>query len=158
MRALRFLDFEGIGDFDLEVGLEATYETESGSVTWETHRDDNKDDGFVNLREMFEAAEWKVGYAWTTLTAPEAREVELRIGSDDDIKVWFNGIDVLTHQVERPAEPDQDRVNVSLQRGVNQILVKVCNREIDWGFYLRITDAGHRPIKGLIYGKQLRSD
>ena len=143
---------------ETEVGLEATYETESGSVTWETHRDDNKDDGFVNLREMFEAAEWKVGYAWTTLTAPEAREVELRIGSDDDIKVWFNGIDVLTHQVERPAEPDQDRVNVSLQRGVNQILVKVCNREIDWGFYLRITDAGHRPIKGLIYGKQLRSD
>ncbi|MCZ6676037.1 MAG: DUF3352 domain-containing protein [Candidatus Poribacteria bacterium] len=153
-----FANPEGEG-FDIvyppetEVNLEAAYETEWGNVIWEKHQDYNKNDGFVNFAEMFDEAEWNVAYAWTTVTAPEAGEVELRVGSDDDIKVWVNGIDVLIHQVGRAAEPDQDRVHVSLQQGVNQILVKVCNRELDWGFYLRFTDENRRPIEGLIYGE-----
>ena len=133
--------------------VEATYETEWGNVTWERHQDYNENDGFMDFAERFDGEEWKVAYASTTVHSPEAREVELRIGSDDDIKVWVNGIDVLTHQVARPAEPDQDRVHVSLQQGVNQILVKVCNRELDWGFYLRFTDENRRAIKGLTYGE-----
>ncbi len=137
---------------EMGVNLEATYETESGGVTWQKRQDDNPNDGFVNFADMFEEPEWKVAYAWTTITVPEAGEVELRIGSDDDIKVWVNGVEVLINQIGRPAAPDQDRAHVSLRQGENQILVKVCNREGDWGFYLRFTDDNRRPIKGLTYG------
>ncbi|MCH8294799.1 DUF3352 domain-containing protein [Candidatus Poribacteria bacterium] len=134
------------------VDVEDTYETESGEVAWKKRRDDNRNDGFVNFKEMFEDTEWKVAYAWTTVTAPESGEVELRVGSDDDVKVWVNGTEVLINQVGRPATPDEDGVHVSLNQGPNQILVKVCNRELDWGFYLRFTDENQRPIKGLTYG------
>ena len=66
--------------------------------------------------------------------------------------MWVNGSEVLINQVGRAATPDEDRVHVSLNEGQNQILVKVCNRELDWGFYLRFTDENQRPIKDLTYG------
>ena len=138
---------------ELDVDLEESYEVEGEAISWKKRWDENRNDGFVNFYEMFDDPEWKVGYAWTTITVEEAREVELRIGSDDDVKVWVNEIDALINQIGRSAEPDQDRVHISLYQGENQILVKVCNREQDWGFYLRFTDADGRPIKGLTYGK-----
>ena len=138
---------------ELDIDLEESYEVEGVAISWKKRWDGNRNDGFVNFYEMFDDPEWKVGYAWTTITVEEAREVELRIGSDDDVKVWVNGIDALINQIGRSAEPDQDRVHVSLHQGENRILVKVCNREQDWGFYLRFTDENRRPIKGLTYGK-----
>ena len=138
---------------ELDVDLEESYEVEEELISWKKRWDENRDDGFVNFYEMFDASEWKVGYAWTTVTVEEAREVELRVGSDDDVKVWVNGIAALINQIGRAAQPDQDRVHVSLKQGRNQILIKVCNREQDWGFYLRFTDADGRPIQGLSYGQ-----
>jgi hypothetical protein len=38
-----------------------------------------------------------------------------------------------------------------LKQGENQVLVKVCNEMMDWGFYLRFTDADGEPLKGLEY-------
>jgi len=45
--------------------------------------------------------------------------------------------------------PDQDIVPVTLQKGQNQLLLKVCNRLYSWGFYARITDA-NEPRDGAV--------
>ena len=149
-------DSEGFNSLyppEIDVDLEESYEVEGEAISWKKRWDENREDGFVNFYEMFDASEWKVGYAWTTVTVEEPQEVELRVGSDDDVKVWVNGIDALINQIGRAAQPDQDRVHVSLKQGRNQVLIKVCNREQDWGFYLRFTDSDGRPIQGLTYGQ-----
>jgi hypothetical protein len=49
------------------------------------------------------------------------------MGSDDQGKVWINGKDVLKFEGDRPAAPDQDTADVTLNKGVNTVLFKVVN-------------------------------
>lgn len=130
------------------IQLDAEYEGKEGTVRWEKQADDNLD-GFVDFRYIFEPDQWAVGYAWTKVLSGETREVQLRVGSDDQVIVWLNGEEVMRYEEPRPAEPDQDVIPVTLNQGENQLLVKVCNEQMEWGFYLRLTDAEGRPLRDL---------
>jgi hypothetical protein len=132
------------------IQLDAEYEGKSGMVRWEK-RDDGTLDGFVDLQRIYDVNQWTVAYAWAKVMAEETREVELRVGSDDQIIVWLNGEEILRHGEPRQAQLDQDVIPVTMKQGENQLLVKVCNEMIDWGFYLRFTDTDGEPLKGLEY-------
>ncbi|MEM2251424.1 MAG: hypothetical protein QW626_04940, partial [Candidatus Hadarchaeales archaeon] len=80
-------------------------------------------------------------YAFTVIYSPSKKTVELRVGSDDSVKVWINGKLVHSNRVVRAAAPDQDIIpDIRLEEGTNTILVKVCNKAGGWGFYLRILE------------------
>jgi tetratricopeptide (TPR) repeat protein len=130
------------------IDAHATYQGKSGEVTW-TEVKDGSADAHIDLEGMFDREEWAVVYALARVTVLEAREAQLRVGHDDDVKVWLNGEEVLSRNVSRSARIDQEIVPVSLKGGVNEILVKVCNRGGLWGFYLRITDAEGSPYDDL---------
>lgn len=130
------------------VQLDLEYEGKVGIVRWEKQTDGVLD-GFVDCQEIFEPDQWVTAYAWTEVISEETLEVELRVGSDDQIKVWLNGKEVIKYESPRAAQPDQDIVSVTLNQGENQLLVKVCNEELDWGFYLRFTDLNGNPLKNL---------
>ncbi|MFC1714308.1 DUF3352 domain-containing protein [Candidatus Poribacteria bacterium] len=137
-----------------DIELDAEYEVAEGSVKvrWQKQTDGTAD-GFVDLMEIVEPDQWAVAYAWVKVISEEAQEVELRVGSDDQIIVWLNGAEVISHRISRQARPDQNIVAVTLNQGENQLLVKVCNEEMNWGFYLRFTDADGKPLKGLEFGE-----
>jgi hypothetical protein len=135
-----------------KVNLDADYEGVGATINWEQWADDTPD-GLVDFQYIFEPDQWVVAYAWTTVTSPETREVQLRVGSDDDVKAWLNGKEVLSRNVARAASPDQDIVSVTLNEGENQLLVKVCNQEMGWGFYLRFTDSNGKALEDLEYGR-----
>ena len=151
-----------IGPFDNETGeglyieyppeediqLDAEYEGKEGTVRWEKRTDDTPD-GFVDFQHIFDPDQWAVAYAWTKVVSKETREVQLRVGSDDQVIVWLNGEEVTRHERPRSVQIDQDVISVTLNQGENQLLVKVCNEEIDWGFYLRFTDTDGKPLKDL---------
>lgn len=59
----------------------------------------------------------------------------LSLGSDDGIKVWVNGKEVLSRKVTRAALPDSDRVVVQLRTGDNEVLIKIINGGGIGGFY-----------------------
>jgi tetratricopeptide (TPR) repeat protein len=125
---------------------EATYQGMKGPIKWE-RRSDGIMDGKVDLVKLFEPNQWAIAYAYTVVNSPEEKEVELRIGSDDDIKVWLNGEEVLSRNVARAAVLDQDVVKVRLKAGENHILLKVCNRFGEWAFYFRIREILETPIE-----------
>jgi len=77
--------------------------------------------------------------------------VQLRLGSDDDLKVWVNGEAMLSRKVGRGATIDHDVIPVKLRRGLNEVLAKVCNRQGGWGLLLRVTDQSGRPLKNLAF-------
>jgi len=120
----------------------------AGTIRWFRHTG-QRTDGFVDLASVLKPNEWTVAYAATQVDSAEARDVQLRIGTDDEAKVWLNGNLVLNSRVPRFAAIDQDFVSAHLQAGRNEILVKSCNRTESWGFYLRVTDVLARPCADL---------
>jgi spore coat protein H len=68
---------------------------------------------------------WLVAYL---VCEKDFKDLHLKMGSDDQGKVWINGKEVLKYEGDRGAAPDQDTApNVTLNKGVNTILFKVVN-------------------------------
>jgi C-terminal processing protease CtpA/Prc len=148
-----FENNDGVGfdaQYPPEKGIDfaGQYSGKEGNVRW-FEPEHKQMDGFMNLASVLKPNEWTVAYAATRLYSPDARNVHLRIGSDDEVKVWLNGELVLNSNVPRFAAMDQDIVHVNLRSGTNEILVKVCNRTGSWGFYMRVTDVRGQRLTDL---------
>lgn len=76
-----------------------------------------------------------VHYLGRRLFAPTPRKLPLSLGSDDGIRVFVNGTEVLQHDVPRPAAPDQEKLTVDLRAGLNTVVLKIVNTGGQAGFY-----------------------
>ncbi len=72
------------------------------------------------------AKENSSAYIRGTITSPKARELTIRVSSDDGIKVWINGKLVHNNKVLRAFNPI-DTVTMPLNEGENKILFKISN-------------------------------
>lgn len=119
------------------IDLTAEYPGKGGkTVKWKKVK--AWENGYVDLNSTFEDNDFSVAYATTYVFSPTQRKTVMYIGSDDGVKVWLNGVIVHENPILRPAAPDQDRVEVTLKRGWNGILIKIEEGLGWWGFYLRI--------------------
>ena len=76
-------------------------------------------------------------YALITLESTTAQTgVEMRVGSDDSIKVWLNGEVVHNNPIDRGAQDFQDKFKVDLKQGDNLLLVKVSERAGGWSMFV----------------------
>ena len=128
-----------------QIDMTAKYDGKYGQVSWQKHTDEILN-GYIGLGKGENRA---VGYAFATVNSPDEREIEFRFDSDDQGKVWLNGIEVFTHTKTFTAEIDNFIIPVTLNAGKNSILVKVCEESGGWGFYLRITDKNGNPFDDL---------
>ena len=126
--------------------LKAKYDGVNEQVSWKKFTDAALD-GYIHLGEV--NADWHVSYAFATITSPDERKAQIRFDSDDQGKVWLNGKQIFTHTKTFAAEIDKFTIPVTLKPGKNHILVKVCNEQGGWGFYLRITDTDGKPFDDL---------
>lgn len=96
--------------------------------------------GFVDFNEALGHHRKARAFALAHLWSPEKRDAVFRVGSDDQMRLWVNG--ELAHEAlaSRPAEVDQDAVDVTLRKGWNEVVVEVENGWGDWGFFFRVTD------------------
>lgn len=100
----------------------------------------------VDLLPLMQPKEWGAAYLATTLTSPDRRAVELKLGSDDALKLWLNGRPVLQRLVSRAAAPDQDTARVTLEPGENRLLAKVVQGHSRWEFFFRVAGSGEHVI------------
>ncbi|MCA9322477.1 MAG: PSD1 domain-containing protein, partial [Planctomycetes bacterium] len=84
-------------------------------------------------------------YFVRTIRTPVPRSVEVSLGSDDGLKVFLNGKEVLANPVRRGAAPDQDAVVLDLLAGRNLVVIKVVNGGGPGGFYYRAQPAEDAP-------------
>jgi HEAT repeat protein len=91
----------------------------------------------------------RVAYARTWVNSPKEQKVRLEMGSDDGIKVWLNGQLVHANNVARPLQPGSDKVDVTLNKGWNSLLLKVTQFNQGWGFCIRFAEPGGEPVTGL---------
>lgn len=79
-----------------------------------------------------------VGYFATTIVASHDTPAELLIGSDDAVKIWFNGKVVLNGDTTRAVRLGDDQVHLTLRQGANTILCKLRQGNGDSGLTVAI--------------------
>ena len=149
---------EGAGALDEEpVKGEANLKPEAGDkldvdgkdLTWKECPAKDQILDFNGL--LGKRTENSVGYAVAYVTSDaDVADLTLKLGSDDQVKVYLNGKPIHSNDEGRPFEKDEDRVlGLSLRRGLNVLVVKLINEEEDWAVSARFVDKDGQPVAGL---------
>jgi CubicO group peptidase (beta-lactamase class C family) len=80
---------------------------------------------------------YSAAYALAEIKMDAPAKVLVGVGSDDDIKIFLNGVLVHNNWTARGTKRDDDIVSLDLKKGSNQLLVKVQNIEGEWSFVIR---------------------
>jgi len=105
--------------------------------------------GLIDLTGIFSPTDWTTIYAVCYVTSPRAQAAQFRIGSNDSVKAWLDGEEILDSPVSRGLNLDDDQVNVTLPEGTARVMLKVSNTALKWGFCFRITDSAGKKLEGL---------
>ena len=82
--------------------------------------------------------------------APQARQLDVSLGSDDGFALYVNGELVEQREVPRGVAADQDRVAITLRPGRNAIVLKVINTGGAAGFYYQALQSAERFTSALV--------
>ncbi len=137
---------------DGEVRVEAAYKASDAEARWVRPFKPGAR-GAVDFDAVFGHREYAVAYtlASVRVDGDEPRRLRLLLGSDDHVQVRVNGKVVHTNPTARGVTPDQDAVEVTLEPGWNDILVKVAQFAGGWGVCLRLTEPDKSEPQGLTW-------
>lgn len=75
--------------------------------------------------------------------------VIIAVGSNDEGRIYFNGVDIYAFTEARPLELDADKGKVTFKKGVNVIIFKVFNEQNSWQGAMRFLDKSGVPLTNL---------
>ena len=76
-------------------------------------------------------------------------DVIMAVASNDQGRIYFNGVDIYAFTEARPLMLDADKGRVTLKKGTNVIMFKVTNEQNSWQGAMRLLDKSGAPLKGL---------
>jgi hypothetical protein len=121
-----------------ELKMAAKYKGRDGvEVGWQPI---SRADGMIVLNDAVDPKENCVMYGACVVNAPKDVKRMLLLGSDDGCKVWLNGEVVWEKKVDRALQADQDRVEVELKKGPNNLLIKLQQQGGDLGWAVRFAN------------------
>jgi len=93
--------------------------------------------------------EQEVAYARTSIHVDGEQPAWMLINSDDGVKAWLNGEVVHANNISRAIASKPDKVKITLKPGWNELLLKVTQNNMGWGFGVRLTDTNGAPLKNI---------
>ena len=88
------------------------------------------------------------GYMVTYIECETERpDVIMAVASNDQGRIYFNGVDIYAFSEPRPLMLDADKGKVTLKKGVNVIVFKVINEQNSWQGAMRLLDKSGAPLK-----------
>jgi hypothetical protein len=125
-------------------------EKADADVRWQIMPAGTSDDRpwLMELDKVF-GGDNRVGYLRTNVWSDTQQKAQLEIGSDDGIKVWLNGEVVHANNVTRPASPGQDKAEVVLKQGWNDLSLKLTQGGGEWAVCARLRDVDGSKLEGL---------
>ena len=112
--------------------------------------------GVFNFDNLYGSVDYRLSYAFCYIDSDREQTVTSYFGSNDDAKVWVNGELVHEYPLPRSCKARQDTFTFRLKRGLNPVLVKICERWGDWAFVMEvltdefIASQGERPLTRLL--------
>jgi hypothetical protein len=79
----------------------------------------------------------------------ETPDVILAVASNDQGRIYFNGVDIYAFTEARPLMLDADRGRVTLKKGVNVMIFKITNEQNSWQGAMRLLDKAGAPLKNI---------
>ena len=77
----------------------------------------------------------------------EKPDVIMAVASNDEGRIYFNGVDIYLFSEPRPLMLDADKGKVTLKKGLNTIVFKVINEQNAWQGAMRLLDKSGAPLK-----------
>ena len=101
------------------------------TLSWTPHQ---TSDFFIDFLKAFgkERGEYVAAYAVAYLIAEEPLTAALALSTNDQGKAWLNGKEIFKFGDTRVLEKDTDRVDVTLAKGRNVLVLKVINEVNNW--------------------------
>jgi hypothetical protein len=121
--------------------------TAGSQLLWTAHE---TSDYFIDFLAAFgkERGEYVAGYAVAYVIADQEMKVTLALSTNDQGKAWLNGRPVFAFVDTRVLEKDTDRVDVTLNKGQNVLMMKVINEVNNWQACARFLE-GSAPVKNI---------
>jgi tetratricopeptide (TPR) repeat protein len=102
--------------------------------------------GFVDLSAALSPSDETVAYVLSVLESQSDEKVVLHLGTSGASRLWVNGTRVFSDDRYHLPRFDQSAVQVTLRKGANRVLLKLCQGSGPHGFWLRVsTPSGERP-------------
>ncbi len=79
----------------------------------------------------------------------ETPDVIVAVASNDQGRIYFNGVDIYAFTEPRPLMLDADKGKVTLKKGVNVMVFKVTNEQNSWQGAMRLLDMAGAHVKDL---------
>ncbi|MBI4979040.1 MAG: hypothetical protein HZC28_16290 [Spirochaetes bacterium] len=131
----------GIGSAN-EWGL---IETRTVDTTWKAVHSDTSslasfEDGYGPFKDHF------VLYAVCYIESPKDRKIKIRVGSDDDHKIYLNDRLVGKQFSAQAIVPDNFIYTAELHQGMNRLVFKLADRIYGSGFCVALSDESDAPL------------
>jgi hypothetical protein len=125
-------------------------ETNAGNVKWKLiHGDPAGATPFVFDLGKLVGGNDRVVYLRTYIWSDADIKAELLMGSDDAVTAWVNGSKVHSKDTVRPLKVDQDKAQIVLKKGFNELMLKVIQYAGQWSGCARIRDIGGGKVSGI---------
>lgn len=139
------------------IDLTAKYEGKDGKqIGWQKRirqiraRDNLTEEFFTDFDDFYGGRVYDaVAYAVTWIEVPETTDAVLALGTDDGVVAWLNGAEIHRNDIGRAYTPKQDRVKIRLDKGINELRLKVNQGGGDWAFAAHIETEDGSPVPGL---------
>jgi hypothetical protein len=94
--------------------------------------------------------EKEAGYAVTYIECDtENSDVIMAVASNDQGRIYFNGVDIYIWSEPRGLVLDSEKGKVTLKKGINAIVFKIINEQGNWQGAMRFLDKSGAPLKDL---------
>ncbi len=129
----------GEGRAKLTPETEVSFLNEAGqSEIARTVRAQTASSGVFHFDEIYGKTNYELAYAYSTIWSGKAQSITAYFGSNDQGKVWVNGELVHTYKATRSCTARQDRFTFAVKKGLNSVLVKICETWGDWAFVMEV--------------------
>ncbi len=113
--------------------------------------------GLVDLNKVLGKLHGATAFAFAAIDSPQERPVEIRVASNNAIRIYLNGKEVFfREEYHHGMQMDQHVGKGMLKAGRNEVLLKVCQNEQTedwaqlWSFQARICDALGGPVPFIV--------
>ena len=116
----------------------ASYDGKARKVSWKEIPADSYD-AVISLDDISRPRDEAASYAAVAVRMEKDTQAVLRVGCDDGLKSWVNGVEVISAKVRHSLGFDQHNKSIMLANGWNLIVLKIMEEKIDWSFRARLT-------------------
>ncbi len=106
---------------------------------------------YVDFNETLKSINDHVaGYVVTYVECDaDTPNVVMAVASNDQGRIYFNGVDIYASTEARPLMLDADKGKVTLKKGTNVIVFKITNEQNSWQGAIRLLDRSGAPLKNI---------